>query len=97
MHTVHKYIDQGVSNSWKRGFESYSKHAKMRISKIFCVVAVLCMSFKELISYTKSLNVTSNEENPQKRGGPLTHMDTQRHKTRKVMNARLFLCKLIIV
>ena len=69
MHTVHKYIDQGVSNSLKRGFESYSEHANMRISTIFCVVAVLCMSCKELISYTKSLNVTSNEENPPKKGG----------------------------
>jgi hypothetical protein len=62
MPTVYKYIDQGGSNYWNRGFES-----NMPISVYLCFSAfsaVLWMSCKELISYTKSLNIARKEETP---------------------------------
>jgi len=86
---IYIYIYQGVSNYWNREFESNSNHANKRICAFFCVPAVLWISCKELISYTKSRNVACNEEkqekNERRRGGggggrvgvSLSHKGTQ--------------------
>jgi hypothetical protein len=83
MPTVYKYIDQGVSNYWNRGFESKSKHANKVISEFFCFSAVPWTSCKEPVSYMKSLNVARKEETKKMGGGGIPLRATQ---TRKVMS-----------